>query len=61
MKDKFATRPMKQGLLLFGEQQNEIEWIRSKLTKAEKSGFIDKTPEQILAGFKKEARHKGDI
>jgi len=38
-------------------QQNEIEWIRSKLTKAEKSGFIDKTLEQILAGFKKEARH----
>jgi antitoxin ParD1/3/4 len=33
-------------------QENEIAMIRAKLIKAEKSGFIDKTPEDILAGFK---------
>ena len=42
-------------------QQSEVEWIRAKLIKAEKSGFINKTPENILADFKEEARRNGDL
>ena len=42
-------------------QQSEVEWIRAKLIKAEKSGFINRTPEKILADFKEEARHNGDL
>lgn len=42
-------------------QQNEIEFIRAKLIKSEQSGFINKTPEKILADFKEEARRNGDL
>ena len=42
-------------------QQSEIEWIRDKLIKAEQSEFIDKTPDEILAGFKEKARRNGDL
>ncbi len=42
-------------------QQSEVEWIRAKLIKAEQSGFIDKTPDEILAGFKEEARRNGEL
>lgn len=42
-------------------QQNEIEWIRSKLIKSEQSGFINKSAEEILASFKEEARFNGDL
>lgn len=42
-------------------QQNEIEWIRSKLIKSEQSGFINKSAEEILTGFKEEARRNGDL
>ncbi len=41
--------------------QREIEGIREKLIKAEHNGFIDKTPEDILAGFKEKARLNGDL
>ena len=33
-------------------QQKEIDWIKSKLEKAEKSGFTKATKEQILAESK---------
>jgi antitoxin ParD1/3/4 len=42
-------------------QQSEIEWIRTKLINSEKSGFINKTPEKILADFKEEARRNGGL
>ena len=32
-------------------QQKQIDWIKAKLEKAEKSGFTDATKEQILAEF----------
>jgi len=33
-------------------QQKQIDWIKAKLEKAEKSGFTDATKEQILAESK---------
>ncbi|WKK83575.1 type II toxin-antitoxin system ParD family antitoxin [Marivirga arenosa] len=33
-------------------QQRQIDWVRAKLEKAEKSGFTDATKEQILAQSK---------
>ncbi len=37
----------------------EIDVIRAKLIEAEQSGFINKTPEEMLAGFKDKARQDG--
>jgi antitoxin ParD1/3/4 len=37
----------------------EIDIIRAKLIAAEQSGFIDKTPDEMLAGFKAKARKDG--
>ncbi|MBN7811259.1 type II toxin-antitoxin system ParD family antitoxin [Algoriphagus sp. H41] len=34
------------------KQQAEIDWVRTKLEKAEKSGFTSLTKEQILAEAK---------
>ena len=34
------------------KQQAQIDWIRAKLEKAERSGFVDDTKEQILAQSK---------
>jgi len=42
-------------------QQDEIEWIRDKLIKAEKSGFSNLTPDEILAKSKEELRHNGEL
>jgi len=42
-------------------RQEEIEIIRAKLIKSEKSGFVDKLPAEILADFKKEAQRNGDL
>lgn len=39
----------------------EVEAIRAKLIAAEQSGFSDKTPEQMLAGFKDKARQDGKL
>ena len=36
------------------EQQKQIDWIRAKLIKAEKSGFTDMKPNEILAQSKQE-------
>jgi len=33
-------------------QQNQIDWVKAKLDKAEKSGFTDATKKQILAQSK---------
>jgi len=33
-------------------QQNQIDWVKAKLDKAEKSGFTDATKKQILARSK---------
>ncbi|WP_373495289.1 type II toxin-antitoxin system ParD family antitoxin [Aquiflexum sp.] len=37
-------------------KQNEIDWIRNKLIRAEQSGFTEMTREEILAQSKKEFR-----
>jgi len=39
----------------------EIEAIRIKLIEAEQSGFVDKSSNEILAGFKEEARKNGKL
>jgi antitoxin ParD1/3/4 len=43
----------------------EREHIRTKLIAAEKSvdehGFVDKTPEEMLEGFKEKARRDGKL
>ncbi len=36
------------------EQQKQVDWIRAKLIKAEKSGFTNMRPEEILAQSKQE-------
>lgn len=41
------------------KRQDELEWIRSKLIEAEKSGFTEQTPEEILAESKKIQRRNG--
>tara|TARA_R110002110_G_scaffold414951_1_gene646719 strand:- start:6015 stop:6272 length:258 start_codon:yes stop_codon:yes gene_type:complete len=46
------------------EKQNrdtEVEYIQSKLIAAEKSGFIDKGRDEILAGFKDRLRANGEL
>jgi antitoxin ParD1/3/4 len=46
------------------EKQNriaEIEYIRAKLIASEKSGFIDKDRDEILAGFKDRLRANGEL
>jgi antitoxin ParD1/3/4 len=42
-------------------QEGEIEYIRAKLLKAERSGFTDKTATEILASLKEEAYQNGDL
>lgn len=42
-------------------QQSEIEAIRAKLIKAEKSGFIDQNRDEILAEFKDDLRGNGKL
>ena len=39
----------------------EIEAIRAKLIEAEKSGFSNKTQDEMLAGFKDKARRDGKL
>ena len=39
-------------------KQGEIEYIRMKLIKSEKSGFSDQSKEAILTEFKDELRHE---
>ncbi len=43
------------------KEQDEIEYIRAKLIKSEKSGFIDKSRDEILAGFKGRLRDNGEL
>ncbi len=43
------------------ENAREIETIREKLIRAEQGGFSDKTPEELLQGFKKKARQDGKL
>ncbi len=42
-------------------EQEEIEWIRAKLDKAEQSGFTDQTPEQIRQEVREELRANGEL
>ena len=42
-------------------EQEEIEWIRAKLDKAEQSGFTDQTPEQIRQELREEMRANGEL
>ena len=43
------------------EANRERDYIRAKLIAAEQSGFIDKTPAEILAGFHAKARKLGKL
>ncbi len=43
------------------DENREIAYIRSKLIKAEQSGFTDKNRDQILEDFKARARENGDL
>ncbi len=43
------------------KEQDEIEYMRTKLIKSEKSGFIDKSRDEILAGFKDRLRDNGEL
>jgi len=38
------------------EQQKEIDWIRIKIIRAEKSGFTSKTPDEILKESKEQLK-----
>jgi len=42
-------------------QEGDIEYIRAKFLKAERSGFTDKTATEILASLKEEAHQNGDL
>jgi antitoxin ParD1/3/4 len=47
------------------EKNREIEYIRAKLIAGEKSaaelGWVEKTAEEMLDGFKKKARRSGKL
>ena len=42
-------------------RDSEVEYIQSKLIAAEKSGFIDRGRDEILAGFKDKLRANGEL
>jgi len=42
-------------------RMDEIDYIRAKLIRAEQSGFVDKTQEEMLEGFKQKARQDGKL
>jgi antitoxin ParD1/3/4 len=42
-------------------QQREIDFIRAKLVKAENSGFVSQTVEEIRAEFKEALRRNGEL
>jgi len=42
-------------------KENESEWIRAKLIRAEKSGFTTMTRDEILAQSKEELRRNGEL
>ncbi len=42
-------------------KQEEINFIRGKLIKAENGGFINQTRDEILKEFKDELRHDGKL
>ncbi|ODS79923.1 MAG: CopG family transcriptional regulator [Cytophagaceae bacterium SCN 52-12] len=48
-------------LIRRAREQERIEWIRTKLIKAEQSGFTDLTRDEILALSKAELRQNGKI
>ena len=47
------------------EKSREIEYVRAKLIAAERSvekhGWVEKTPEEMLDGFKEKARRNGKL
>jgi len=43
------------------EENKEIAYIRAKLIKAEKSGFIEQSKEDMLKEFKEELRANGEL
>ncbi len=43
------------------EENREIAYIRSKLFKAEQSGFINQSKEEMLEEFKAEMRVNGEL
>ena len=43
------------------ERQNEIEMIRARLMKSERSGYITQTAEEIGTEFKEELRRNGEL
>ncbi|MEW8383490.1 MAG: type II toxin-antitoxin system ParD family antitoxin [Candidatus Thiodiazotropha taylori] len=45
----------------YQDENKEIAYIRSKLIKAERSGFTDKNKDQILAEIKERAKTNGKL
>lgn len=43
------------------QENKEISYIRSKLIKAEKSGFTDQSKDEILKELKSELRNNGEL
>lgn len=43
------------------QENKEISYIRSKLIKAEKSGFTDQSKDEILKELKNELRNNGEL
>ena len=56
---EFATRDEVVDDLI--RQARERDIIRAHLIAAEQSGFVDQTPEQILADIKEELRRNGEL
>ncbi len=42
-------------------QEEEIEWLRAKLIKAEQSGISDKTPDQIMKDVIERKKKNGTL
>ena len=43
------------------QRQEQIEKIREKLIRAEQSGFVNQTGEEMLEEFKEELRRNGEL
>jgi antitoxin ParD1/3/4 len=47
------------------EQQKKVDWIRAKLRRAEENlkakGYVNKSSDEILAGFKERTRENGEL
>ncbi|WP_187431411.1 hypothetical protein ROLI_048270 (plasmid) [Roseobacter fucihabitans] len=58
---KTQTEAVNDALRRAREIENGVEDIRAKLIRAEKRGFTDMTPDQILEQSKTELQKNGDL